>query len=54
MKQVRHYLRNGALDIGEVPMPALGAGEVLVRNVQRSMAERRIVRIEARFPFAIS
>jgi len=21
MKQVRHYLRNGALDIGEVPMP---------------------------------
>jgi polar amino acid transport system substrate-binding protein len=32
MKQVRHYLRNGALDIGEVPMPALGAGEVLVRN----------------------
>jgi NAD(P)-dependent dehydrogenase (short-subunit alcohol dehydrogenase family) len=25
MKQVRHYLRNGALDIGEVPMPALGA-----------------------------
>jgi predicted dehydrogenase/NADPH:quinone reductase-like Zn-dependent oxidoreductase len=32
MKQVRHYLRNGALDIGEVPMPALGAGDVLVRN----------------------
>lgn len=32
MKQVRHYLRNGALDIGDVPMPALGAGEVLVRN----------------------
>src|ERR1044071_5975333 len=32
MKQVRHYLRNGALDIGEVPVPALGAGDVLVRN----------------------
>ena len=32
MKQVRHYLRSGALDIGEVPMPALGAGEVLVRS----------------------
>jgi predicted dehydrogenase/NADPH:quinone reductase-like Zn-dependent oxidoreductase len=32
MKQVRHYLRSGALDIGEVPLPALGAGEVLVRT----------------------
>ena len=32
MKQVRHYLRNGALDIGEVPLPALGPGDVLVRN----------------------
>jgi len=32
MRQVRHYLRNGALDIGEVPMPALGPGDVLVRN----------------------
>jgi polar amino acid transport system substrate-binding protein len=32
MKQVRHYLGNGALDIAEVPMPALGAGDVLVRN----------------------
>ncbi len=32
MKQVRHYLRNGALDIGEVPLPALAAGEVLVRT----------------------
>ena len=32
MKQVRHYLRNGAMDIAEVPMPAIGPGEVLVRN----------------------
>jgi NADPH:quinone reductase-like Zn-dependent oxidoreductase len=32
MKQVRHYLGNEALDIAEVPMPALGAGDVLVRN----------------------
>lgn len=32
MKQVRHYLRNGALDIGEVPMPSVGGGDVLVRN----------------------
>lgn len=32
MKQVRHFLRNGALDIGEVPMPAFGSGEVLVRT----------------------
>ncbi len=32
MKQVRHYLRNGALDIGEVPMPAIGPADVLVRN----------------------
>jgi polar amino acid transport system substrate-binding protein len=32
MKQVRQYLRNGALDIGEVPVPAVGAGDVLVRN----------------------
>src|SRR6266850_672475 len=32
VKQVRHYLRNGALDIGEVPIPALGAGDVLVRS----------------------
>src|SRR5436190_23443636 len=32
MRQVRHYLRNGALDMAEVPMPALGAGDVLVRN----------------------
>ena len=32
MKQVRHYLRNGALDIGEVPMPAIGPGDLLVRN----------------------
>ena len=32
MKQVRHYLRNGALDIGEVPVPAVGPGDVLVRS----------------------
>ena len=32
MKQVRHYLRNGAMDIGEVPMPAIGPGDVLVRS----------------------
>jgi len=32
MKQVLHTLRNGALDIGEVPVPAVGPGEVLVRN----------------------
>jgi polar amino acid transport system substrate-binding protein len=32
VKQARHYLRNGALDIGEVPMPAVGPGDVLVRN----------------------
>lgn len=32
MKQLRHYLRNGALDIGEVPIPAVGSGDVLVRN----------------------
>src|SRR5882762_9164937 len=32
VKQVRHYLRNGALDIGEVPIPALGSGNVLVRS----------------------
>ena len=32
MKQLRQYLRNGALDLGEVPLPAVGAGEVLVRS----------------------
>src|SRR5688572_22660264 len=32
VKQVRHYLRNGAMDIGEVPMPTVGCGDVLVRN----------------------
>src|SRR5688572_6025274 len=32
MKQVRHYLRNGALDIGDVPLPAVGPMDVLVRN----------------------
>src|SRR5438094_6424496 len=32
VKQVRHYLRNGALDIGEVPIPAVASGDVLVRS----------------------
>jgi polar amino acid transport system substrate-binding protein len=32
VKQVHYYLGNGALDIGDVPMPALGSGDVLVRN----------------------
>ncbi len=32
MKQVRQYIRDGALDIGEVPIPALGSGDVLVRS----------------------
>lgn len=32
MKQARYHVRNGALAIGEVPLPALGAGDVLVRN----------------------
>jgi len=32
VKQVRQYLRSGALDMDEVPIPAVGAGDVLVRN----------------------
>jgi polar amino acid transport system substrate-binding protein len=32
MKQVRQYLRNGALDIGDVPLPATQPGEVLIRT----------------------
>ena len=32
MKQVLHYLRNGALDIGDVPVPAVGPGDVLVQS----------------------
>ena len=32
MKQIRQYLGNGALEIGDVPLPALGAGDVLVRT----------------------
>jgi polar amino acid transport system substrate-binding protein len=32
MKQVCHYLRNGALEIGEVPIPSIAPGDVLVRN----------------------
>ena len=32
MKQALYSLRSGALDIGEVPIPAVGPGDVLVRN----------------------
>src|SRR5258708_34243503 len=32
MNQGRHYLGDGALDIGEVPIPAVGSGDVLGRN----------------------
>jgi hypothetical protein len=32
VKQVRQYLRNGALERGEVPIPAIGPGDVLVRS----------------------
>jgi predicted dehydrogenase len=32
VKQVRQYLGNGALEVGEVPLPAVGAGDVLVRT----------------------
>ena len=32
MKQIRQYLGSGALEIGEVPMPAVGPGDVLVRT----------------------
>jgi predicted dehydrogenase len=33
VKQIRQYLGNGALEIGDVPLPALGAGDVLVRTL---------------------
>jgi NADPH:quinone reductase-like Zn-dependent oxidoreductase len=32
VKQVRQHLRNGALDMGEVPVPAVGPNDVLVRT----------------------
>ena len=32
MKQVRQFLKSGALEVGEVPLPAVGRGEVLVRT----------------------
>jgi predicted dehydrogenase/threonine dehydrogenase-like Zn-dependent dehydrogenase len=32
MKQALQYLRDGALDLGEVPIPALGPADVLVRT----------------------
>jgi predicted dehydrogenase/threonine dehydrogenase-like Zn-dependent dehydrogenase len=32
VKQVRQHLRDGALDIGEVPIPAVGPDDVLVRT----------------------
>ena len=32
LKQLRQYLRNGALDMGEVPLPAVGSGDLLVRT----------------------
>lgn len=32
MKQLLHTLGDGALNIGEVPIPALGPGDILVRN----------------------
>ena len=32
MKQIRQYLRDGRLEAGDVPLPALGDGDVLVRT----------------------
>ena len=32
MKQIRQYLGSGALELGEVPRPAVGTGDVLVRT----------------------
>lgn len=32
MKQIRQFLSNGALEAGEVPMPSVGPGDVLVRT----------------------
>jgi predicted dehydrogenase len=32
VKQIRQYLRNGALDMSEVPLPQVRSGEVLIRT----------------------
>jgi predicted dehydrogenase len=32
VKQIRQYLRNGALDMSEVPLPHVRSGEVLIRS----------------------
>ncbi len=32
MKQIRQYLKNGQLELGDVPLPAVGSGDVLVRS----------------------
>ena len=32
MKQIRQYLKDGTLEAGEVPLPALGDGDVMVRT----------------------
>jgi len=32
LKQIRQYLKDGTLDLGEVPMPAVGPGDLLVRT----------------------
>lgn len=32
MKQIRQYLKNGQLELGDVPVPAVGSGDVLVRS----------------------
>ncbi|HEY6867986.1 MAG TPA: Gfo/Idh/MocA family oxidoreductase, partial [Candidatus Eisenbacteria bacterium] len=32
MKQIRQYLKDGTLDLGEVPLPAVGPGDLLVRT----------------------
>jgi predicted dehydrogenase/threonine dehydrogenase-like Zn-dependent dehydrogenase len=55
VKQVRHYLRNGALDIGEVPLPAVGSREVLVRNHYSfvSMGTEKMKVSQARMSLAV-
>jgi polar amino acid transport system substrate-binding protein len=32
LKQIRQYLKDGALDLSEVPLPPVGSGDVLVRT----------------------
>lgn len=32
MKQIRQFLKTGAMEVGEVPLPAVGRGDVLVRT----------------------